>query len=395
MKRFFKKLLAGCLAFTLLTLPACGQESEQSSQSDITPPSELLKYDEFVLETYLKPIWLGDTVYNETIMFVGATDTQRLLYPATEIISVRSYDLKTQYKQGTDYEFDSETNSISLTKSTRMPSFVWNAYYPAQSEYHSASNNTGIFFKEGGLISNRQLAVTYRAKKDDTLTHPTDYSQRYTSLLNKLSSGEKVKICFYGDSITVGGNASGFIDIPPYMPGFDGLVTEGLKKLYSNPNLEMVNKAKGGETSLWGVQNISLVTNENPDLVVMAWGMNDLTLGGARFKNQLKDMIDAILSACPNAYILLVSSMYPNGDVLEFRINNDYLSSPYTTYETMQKELAEEYGLGIATVTTMHREMLAKKAYYSMTANNINHPSDFLIRVYAQNILYALTGKTF
>ena len=62
--------------------------------------------------------------------------------------------------------------------------------------------------------------------------------------------------------------------------------------------------------------------------------------------------------------------------------------------EQAQMELAEEYGFGLAQVTTMHKEILRYKNYYSMTGNNINHPTDFIIRVYAQNILYALTGKT-
>ena len=373
-------------------LPSCGEESVESES---LAPSQLLVYDEYNLETYLSPVWLGDTVYNETVMFVGLNDEQKLLYPVTEIISVRSYDLKTEYKEGHDYLFDAQTNSLVLTKSTRMPYFVQKAYYPDESEYHSASKGTGLFFKEGGLISNKQLAVTYRAKKDETLSPPKDCSQKYSNVLGKLSRGEKVKICFFGDSITVGGNASGFIDIPPYMPEFATLVAEGLKKLYSNDNIEMVNHAKGGETSLWGMNNVSLVTDENPDLVVLAWGMNDLTLGAERFKNQIKEMLDSIKNACPSADILLVSSMYPNGDVLEFRMNGDYLNSPFTLYEKKQEELAQEYGLGVALVTTMHRQILSKKSYYSMTANNINHPSDFLIRIYAQNILYTLTGKTF
>ncbi|MBQ8725813.1 MAG: SGNH/GDSL hydrolase family protein [Clostridia bacterium] len=391
MKSIFKKLGAFCLALTTLFAPCCGSESVESESA---APSKLLPFDEYNLETYLKPVWLGDTVYNETVMFVGQRDEQRLLYPATEIISVRSYDLKTEYKSGVDYEFDCQTNLLTLTMSTRMPYFVNKAYYPEAGQYHSASMGTGLFFKEGGLISNKQLAVTYRAKKDDTLTPPKDHSQKYSSFLNKVASGQKVKICFFGDSITVGGNASGFIDIPPYMPNFANLVTEGLKVLYSNPNIEMVNHAKGGETSLWGMRNVSLVTDENPDLVVLAWGMNDLFLGAELFKNQIREMLDSIKNACPSADILLVSSMYPNGDVAEFRMNGNYISSPLTLYEKKQEELADEYGLGIALVTTMHREMLEKKAYYSMTANNINHPSDFLIRIYAQNILFALTGKT-
>ena len=73
---------------------------------------------------------------------------------------------------------------------------------------------------------------------------------------------------------------------------------------------------------------------------------------------------------------------------------NDYENCKFLLLEQAQIELADEYGLGLAKVTTMHKEILRYKNYYSMTGNNINHPTDFIIRVYAQNILYALTGKT-
>ena len=369
-------------------------ETQSESDSVEIEYSELLQYDQFNLQTYMQPIWLGDTVYNETLVFVGQDDLGKLLYPATEIISVTSYDLKTVYKEGKDYTFDKETNSILRTEKSKMPFFYKAGYYPQDGEFHSYSQGKGLYFSEGPTFSKKHVAVTYRTQKDDRLTAPVDYSEKYSNLLTKMQNGEEVKICFFGDSITVGGNGSGFLGIEPNMPGFDTLVTESLKTVYDNPNISFVNHAKGGETSLWGYQNISLVTDEDPDLAILCWGMNDLSMSPTKFKLQLKWMIDALLSTCPDTQILLVSSMLANGDVKEFNIQNDYENCNMVQLEQAQIELAEEYGLGIATVTNMHKEILRYKTYYSMTGNNINHPTDFIIRVYAQSILYALTGKT-
>ena len=36
---------------------------------------------------------------------------------------------------------------------------------------------------------------------------------------------------------------------------------------------------------------------------------------------------------------------------------------------------------------TIHTEMLTNNDYASFTGNNVNHPNDFLIRVYAMQIL--------
>ncbi|MBR2336551.1 MAG: SGNH/GDSL hydrolase family protein [Clostridia bacterium] len=398
MKKFLNKLAVplACILLTSCTMTGGTQadENDSSTASEPIEYSKLLEYDKFNLETYMQPIWLGDTVYNETVVFVGQDDLGRLLYPVDEIISVTSYDLKTTYQEGVDYVFDEKHNAIALTEKTSMPFFYEAGYYPQTGTFHSYSRGTGLFFSEGDYFSKKHVAITYRAKKDDRLTSPTDFSSRYSDLLAKMSSGENVKICFYGDSITVGGNGSGFLGIEPNMPGFDALVTDSLKKIYGNQNISFVNHAKGGEATLWGYNNVTLVTDENPDLVIMAWGMNDLGISDIRFKQQLTWIIDAIKEKCPNTEILLVSSMLPNGDAEEFHVQNDYENCKLVMFEVAQSELAEEYGLGLATVTTMHKEILRYKTYYSMTGNNVNHPTDFIIRVYAQNILYALTGKT-
>ena len=392
MKPIFKKL-AIPLCFTLLT--ACKAPKNQSTSGSIPKEySKLLPYDHFDLDTYMQPIWLGDTMYNETVVFVGRDDLGKLLYPAEEIISVTSYDLKTVYTEGEDYVFDASTNSILLTDNTNMPYFYVAGYYPQTGIYHSYSRGTGIFFSEGPTMSNNHVAVTYRAKKDKRLTAPTNYADRYSSLLAKMQNGEDVKICFYGDSITVGGNGSGFLGIEPNMPGFDTLVTDSLKQIYNNDNITFTNRSKGGEATLWGYQNVPTVIADNPDLVVLCWGMNDLGLSSVQFKKQVKWIIDELQSQCPNAAILLVSSMMPNADFKEFGLMGNYESNKFVDFENSQKELAEELNLGIATVNTMHKEILRYKTYYSMSGNNVNHPSDFIIRVYAQSILYALTGKT-
>ncbi len=43
-------------------------------------------------------------------------------------------------------------------------------------------------------------------------------------------------------------------------------------------------------------------------------------------------------------------------------------------------------------MTSLHRALLSSKPYYHMTGNNVNHPNDFLSRVYAQAVVWALTG---
>ena len=60
-------------------------------------------------------------------------------------------------------------------------------------------------------------------------------------------------------------------------------------------------------------------------------------------------------------------------------------------------KLEEKYDfVGVANVTEMHKAMFdAGKRYRDLTGNNINHPNDFVVRLYAQVILKTLLGQDF
>ena len=44
-------------------------------------------------------------------------------------------------------------------------------------------------------------------------------------------------------------------------------------------------------------------------------------------------------------------------------------------------------------MTGMHHALLKRKLFRDMTGNNVNHPNDFLARVYAQTILAVLEAE--
>jgi len=62
--------------------------------------------DQYNLDAYMTPYWLGDIVYQESVMVVknadGTIPDIPLLYEAKQIISVRTSDLATPFKEGTD-----------------------------------------------------------------------------------------------------------------------------------------------------------------------------------------------------------------------------------------------------------------------------------------------------
>mgnify|MGYP004609793363 FL=1 len=41
-------------------------------------------------------------------------------------------------------------------------------------------------------------------------------------------------------------------------------------------------------------------------------------------------------------------------------------------------------GVVVGDMTAVHQVLLQHKRFFDMTANNVNHPNDFLVRAYAQ-----------
>ncbi len=70
------------------------------------------------------------------------------------------------------------------------------------------------------------------------------------------------------------------------------------------------------------------------------------------------------------------------------------LPNPKSSYAQLQglfhigmvEELQTE-GVAVANVTAVHESLLTRKRYADMTGNNINHPNDYMARVYAQTLL--------
>jgi len=158
---------------------------------------------------------------------------------------------------------------------------------------------------------------------------------------------------------------------------------DGLRRYY-NRNITFTNTSVGGKDSRWGLATVQhRVIVHNPDLVIIAFGMNDSTIrmDPNVFKANIHGMINKVRQNNPKAEFILVATMMPNP-----------ASNFVGTQASFKKVLAELTGRGIVLVdmTSIHKELLKYKSYQDMTGNGINHPNDFLIRWYAQQILSIL-----
>jgi lysophospholipase L1-like esterase len=323
-------------------------------------------------------------------MFVGKNDEATFLFDPIEIISVRSSSLETEYVLGKDYEIVG--NKIRLCENTAIPYFTEEEYYP-QEEIKgrvfqcSLEGKNFIYFGESDTFIKKQIAVTYTAKKTKLLD-VIDFSKNFEKTIKKLKNKEKIRVLFYGDSITVGANSTKFINVKPYAESYPEMITSYLKAKF-NTEIEYLNTAKGGMTTEWGVDNVKeLAVDLNPDLTFIAFGMNNGNLSPEEYADKIMQIVNPLKENNPNAEIMLISPMLPNREV-------KYVYGKQETYEEGLKIINQNYGYAYAPITSMHKKVLERKRYYDMTGNNVNHPNDFLARIYVQTILSALLGNDY
>ena len=86
----------------------------------------------------------------------------------------------------------------------------------------------------------------------------------------------------------------------------------------------------------------------------------------------------------------MIATTLPNPEI---KLGDASYQAEYESvlYELEQKgTLGGEGGTIVANMTKTHQELLKKKRFFDMTANNVNHPNDFLVRAQAQNVLSLL-----
>lgn len=368
---------------------------------------------EYQLDTFTQDMFSGNTMYYDSVCFAegpdGTITDGVLLYTPDKIISVHSTDLQTVYEEGVD--FTVEGNRLIRTESSRIPVFTYDQYAQPVTDNPSTGwlriTATDMELRITDKMMDCQVFVTYT--HSDTWSGATASSQlsELPRTAQKLANKEPLKIVFFGDSITCGYDASGMnetiiqwqdnseiqgvISRAPYMPSWAEMVTAKLRQTYGYEDIIKINRASGGTGTHWGKSAAaSLINPHKPDLVVIAFGMNQPHSSKNEFQADITAIIRAVHSANPEAEFLLVSTMVPNTDSVNFKKHK--LAQQEEALYAVQQSLAD-MGIGVVPVHSVFASMVENgKKFVDYTSNNINHPNDFAVRVYAQLILAALEG---
>ncbi|GHV15528.1 hypothetical protein FACS1894219_12450 [Clostridia bacterium] len=297
--------------------------------------------------------------------------------------------LETEFTEGKDYTVTA--NGIMPLANMTMPFIPFDEFYLEDGSKYSSFPTEGNFrgflrFEEGSFFHERQIVITYTHAEENPV-YPRK-GGKLPGLYRKLDEAETIKIFVNGDSITEGYNASGFVNAPPYQSAYPGIFAEKFAALF-NVQTEIVNIASAGKNSSWGVTVTAKYLMENPDYVpdifICAFGMNDGSLSASKHTDLIRKIIAPVRERNPDCAIVLAATMLPNPLLPGFSQNQ-------AEYAPALLELEDEIPeCVVADVTSVHSEILTRKRYYDMTGNNVNHPNDFLHRIYAEVITDAVS----
>ena len=349
--------------------------------------------DVYSFDDIMTPIFDGTKMFGESVFPLknadGSNASAKLFFKPKKIEAAYTYKnwRKEYLLENVDYKIDGD--NVEFTDKGKFKSFDYSKIY-ADTKEAAAKNgkffffeNLGkfAFFTEGGWFQQNAVFFDYEHAAQTEFSLPKRDGKTLEKTAGKLKRGEPLKIVLFGDSIAAGANAQSMTDTPPFAPTWGEIITMRLRQIYKG-EIEYRNRALGGTTIGWGNLNIeNLVLPDNPDLVIIAFGMNDSCVPELRAK-LLKSMTDKVLKKNPDAEFIIVSSMCANPLWLKkFKIHDEYAK--------IDKTLKLD-NVAIADVRSAHKALLSKKKYIDMTGNNVNHPNQFLIRVYAQTILNLL-----
>ena len=305
--------------------------------------------------------------FGESVVLAGETPA-RLAFTPLEAggVKVRSTYLDNlpgtiQYEAGRDFIIDYPAATIQRTPQSRIPDFTTNMLYGRQDFDHSKfpGYGNGAYF----------VFVDYVARHKPTWPVQPPQANFLPRTRAKLEAGGKLVFVAFGDSITAGGEAT-----KPALIYWQRWADQ-LGRKYPRSEIQATNAATGGDNTANGLERLQdKVLNCHPDLVLIAFGMNDANRSPfgvpvETFAQNLRVMIDRIRNQT-QAEIILCSAFPPNP-------NWHWASGRMEEYALATERVAREKKCAYADVYHNWVKLAAAKKPEDLLGNNINHPNDF------------------
>ena len=340
-------------------------------------------------EQRVAPITSGPIVYRESCLPLAENRDQeltfQLLYPARKIIEVIHNGTGEKLKMDRDWLL--RDGKLVLPPGSHAPVQLESEFfsYPRKEKDGTVRMvRSRIRLVEGTWYHQRQMEVAYEPSDRDWMwPAPLSTIDQLPRLKKRLAEKAPVSVILFGDSIAIGGNASKFQGCWPYQPSFGELVVRELEQHYGI-KITFMNHSRAGATSSYAVTQVdSQVGSFEPDLAIIAYGMNDRAEGRREsHRANIEKIIDTVRKRSPETEFVIVTPM----------LNNPKQPTGLDPVLFIRDEALKVSRPGVAYVdmTRTNLELLRRKSYLDLSGNGANHPNDFLHRIYAQRILEVL-----
>ena len=430
--KILKSLLCIAMAGTMLAVAACsgggsdsthsggGESASQSEKGEIDMKKfplydknyENLAYDEDDYKNAMSaPYWKGNVMYNELslpILYENGEVYAKLYYAPTKVFAVKDQKLEKTYEEGKDYVVDKENKKLVIPKGSSIPAlyekadegenppegFAYTTGMPNNIDLYTIWNlGTGNFvYTESAYFYGKYLSVSYAYDLEDldTSVFAKYDATTLTAVRNKLKNGEEISLVTIGDSITEGCSSTGDnLHVAPNTPCYAKQIKTELERVYG-AKVKLTNIGKGGSESKWplsgeGSAALGKAKEAAPDLCIIAYGMNDSSsqVSPVAYDDNIRSIIREIKNVSENCEFILVNS-FPCNPLYErdATLFDGYLKK-------LNKIAAEDEGGHIVVVDMQKvgKYYMQTKKYCEISSSNVNHPNDFLHRVYAMNIV--------
>ncbi len=335
--------------------------------------------------------WADKTqsVSGDTMLFTGeskATASAQLLRVPCSAPEISMADGSSIFTLGKDFTWEPGSRTVTLTVDSRIPFKTSAELYPAANSPQAYKSRKGseqwMFYGPNGVLHGLQCNASYQTEDAWSLPKVSEADAAHFGPLRKrLAESKPFKLALLGDSISTGADASALYNAGPKQPGYGELVRAGMAAKWGL-QVDLVNLSKGGMDVRWGHTQVADVIKCQPDLLMIAFGMNDAS--GGREPEELakvtQQIIEEVRRAVPHCAFLLISSMTANSEWAH--------ASPklYTPYAKALGALAGP-GVALADVNAVWNAAMERKKHLDLSGNGLNHPNDAGHRLYAETIL--------
>jgi lysophospholipase L1-like esterase len=338
----------------------------------------------------LDPAWASAFVYRESSILLqtghDGPSTARLAFPAAEVLEVATADRRHTFDPARDVKLSADGLVLAFTDPGPVEPIRTADLFPPKDAPNSYRHRVGhpdqnLLYRPGRWFHDRDVEVTYRRREVPTPSPAVAGTLPKT--VARLKAGKPLTLGVSGDSISTGLDASGTANAPPHQPGYPDLVAAQLEAAFGG-RVTVKNRAVAGWSVANGLADVDKLIAEMPDLVLVAYGMNDVGRREPKwFGRQTKALLEKVRAALPDAEAILVSPMLGNAE---------WVHTPRDMFPKYRDELTALAGPGVAVadVTAAWEALLARKHFLDLTGNGLNHPNDCGHRVYAQAVVAAI-----